>query len=48
MSDMLTPDLCIIGDSAAGLRAALLAGAFGVPTVLVKSTTCADGCRQYG
>ena len=37
MSDLLTPDLCIIGDSAAGLRAALLAGAFGVPTVLVKS-----------
>lgn len=37
MSDLLTTDLCIVGDSAAGLSAALIAAAFGVPTVLVKS-----------
>jgi len=46
MSDMLTPDLCIIGDSAAGLRAALLAGAFGVPTVLVKSGRTIYGIEE--
>lgn len=46
MSDQLTPDLCIIGDSAAGLRAALLAGAFGVPTVLVKSGRTIYGMEE--
>ena len=34
---LLTPDLCIIGDSAGGLRAALLAAAFGLPTVLIRT-----------
>ena len=46
MADMLTPDLCIIGDNAAGLRLALLAGAFGVPTVLVKTGRTIDGLMQ--
>lgn len=37
MSSLLTPDLCIVGDSAGGLRAALLAAAFGVPTILIRT-----------
>jgi pyruvate/2-oxoglutarate dehydrogenase complex dihydrolipoamide dehydrogenase (E3) component len=37
MSDLLTPDLCIVGDSAGGLRAALVAAAFGLPTILVRT-----------
>lgn len=39
MSSVLTPDLCIIGDSAGGVRAALLAAAFGVPTILIRTGT---------
>lgn len=33
----LAPDLCIIGDSAGGLRAAMLAAAFGVPIILIRT-----------
>lgn len=35
MVETLRPDLCVLGDSAAGLHAAFLAAAFGVPVVLV-------------
>lgn len=43
----LTPDLCIIGDSAGGLRAALIAAAFGVPTILIR-TGAQDEARLIG
>lgn len=36
MSDHLTTELCIVGDQPGGLRAALVAGAFGVPTILIR------------
>lgn len=35
MAETLKPDLCILGESAAGLHAAFLAAAFGVPVILV-------------
>ena len=46
MSDTMKPDVCIIGDSPAGLRAALLASAFGAPTVLVKSGRTIHGLDE--
>lgn len=46
MSDILRPDLCLIGDSDAGWHAAFLAAAFGVPTIVVTGHNADEPCPR--
>lgn len=48
MSQVLTPDLCIIGGGSAGLSAAAAAAAFGVEVVLVEKGKMGGDCLNYG
>ncbi|MEJ1937233.1 FAD-dependent oxidoreductase, partial [Nostoc sp. NIES-2111] len=48
MAEAVTPDLCVIGAGSAGLSAAGLAGAFGVPCVLVERARMGGECLNVG
>jgi pyruvate/2-oxoglutarate dehydrogenase complex dihydrolipoamide dehydrogenase (E3) component len=48
MAETLTPDLCVIGAGSAGLSAAALAAAFGVPCVLVERARMGGECLNVG
>ncbi|KQT87900.1 FAD-dependent oxidoreductase [Aurantimonas sp. Leaf443] len=48
MSDILTPDLCVVGAGAAGLSTAAGAAAFGVSTVLVERGAMGGECLNTG
>lgn len=48
MSQMLRPDLCIIGAGAAGLSVAASAAALGVPTVLIERGRMGGECLNTG
>lgn len=48
MAETLTPDLCVIGAGSAGLSAAALAAAFGVPCVLVEKARMGGECLNVG
>jgi pyruvate/2-oxoglutarate dehydrogenase complex dihydrolipoamide dehydrogenase (E3) component len=48
MSEILTPDLCVIGAGAAGLSVAAAAAAFGVPVVLVEKGAMGGECLNAG
>jgi len=48
MTDVLTPDICVIGGGAAGLSVAAAAAAFGVPVVLIERGTMGGECLNTG
>jgi pyruvate/2-oxoglutarate dehydrogenase complex dihydrolipoamide dehydrogenase (E3) component len=48
MSDVLTPDICVIGAGAAGLTVAAAAAAFGLPVVLVEKDRMGGDCLNTG
>jgi pyruvate/2-oxoglutarate dehydrogenase complex dihydrolipoamide dehydrogenase (E3) component len=48
MSDVLTPDICVIGAGAAGLTVAAAAAAFGVSVVLVEKARMGGDCLYTG
>ena len=48
MSEVLTPDLCVIGAGAGGLSVAAAAAAFGVPVVLVEKGAMGGDCLNAG
>ncbi len=48
MSDVLTPDICVIGAGSAGLTVAAAAAAFGVSVVLVEKARMGGDCLNTG
>src|SRR5215211_4054839 len=48
MTEVLTPDICIIGAGSGGLSVAAAAAAFGVPVVLVEKAKMGGDCLNYG
>ncbi|TYC49145.1 dihydrolipoamide dehydrogenase [Rhodobacterales bacterium] len=48
MSDLLTPDICVIGAGSAGLTVAAAAAAFGVEVVLIEKGLMGGDCLNYG
>src|SRR5512145_1553962 len=48
MSELITPDICVIGAGAAGLSVAAAAAAFGVPVVLIERGKMGGECLNAG
>src|SRR5256885_16234210 len=48
MTEVLTPDICVIGAGSGGLSVAAAAAAFGVPVVLVEKAKMGGDCLNYG
>jgi len=48
MSDVLTPDICVIGAGSGGLSVAAAAAAFGVEVVLIEKGKMGGDCLNYG
>lgn len=48
MSDVLTPDICVIGAGSGGLSVAAAAAAFGVDVVLIEKGKMGGDCLNYG
>jgi pyruvate/2-oxoglutarate dehydrogenase complex dihydrolipoamide dehydrogenase (E3) component len=48
VSDILKPDLCVIGGGSGGLSVATAAAALGVPTVLVEKGEMGGDCLNFG
>ena len=48
MTNVLTPDICVIGAGSGGLTVAAAAAAFGVPVVLVEAGKMGGDCLNYG
>ncbi|MBN9668903.1 dihydrolipoyl dehydrogenase family protein [Roseibium aggregatum] len=48
MSEMLTPDICVIGAGSGGLSVAAAAAAFGVDVVLVEKGLMGGDCLNFG
>src|SRR5215218_201737 len=48
VTDLLTPDICVIGAGSGGLSVAAAAAAFGVPVVLVEKGRMGGDCLNYG
>lgn len=48
MTELLTPDLCVIGAGSGGLSVAAAAAAFGVPVVLVEKGKMGGECLNAG
>ncbi|MBI3434167.1 MAG: FAD-dependent oxidoreductase [Proteobacteria bacterium] len=48
MTDVLTPDICVIGGGSGGLSVAAAAAAFGVPVVLIEKGKMGGDCLNYG
>jgi pyruvate/2-oxoglutarate dehydrogenase complex dihydrolipoamide dehydrogenase (E3) component len=48
MTEILKPDLCVIGAGAGGLSVAAAAAAFRVPVVLIESGRMGGDCLNYG
>ena len=47
-TDVLTPDICVIGAGSGGLSVAAAAAAFGVPVVLIEKGKMGGDCLNYG
>src|SRR5438105_585507 len=47
-SEVLTPDICVIGGGSGGLSVAAAAAAFGVPVVLVEQGKMGGECLNTG
>ncbi len=48
MTEVLKPDICVIGAGSGGLSVAAAAAAFGVPVVLVEKARMGGDCLNYG
>src|SRR5437879_13888189 len=48
MTEILTPDLCVIGAGSGGLSVAAAAAAFGVSVVLIERGKMGGDCLNYG
>lgn len=48
MSNILTPDICVIGGGSGGLTVAAVAASFGVDVVLVEKGKMGGDCLNYG
>ena len=48
MSEVLTPDICVIGAGSGGLTVAAAAAAFGVSVVLIEAGKMGGDCLNYG
>ncbi len=48
MSEILTPDICVIGGGSGGLTVAAAAASFGVSVVLVEKGKMGGDCLNYG
>src|SRR5437588_4484576 len=48
MTELLTPDMCVIGAGSGGLSVAAAAAAFGVPVVLIEKGKMGGDCLNYG
>jgi pyruvate/2-oxoglutarate dehydrogenase complex dihydrolipoamide dehydrogenase (E3) component len=48
MSEVLTPDICVIGAGSGGLSVAAAAAAFGVPVVLIEKARMGGDCLNFG
>ncbi len=48
MSEILTPDICVIGAGSGGLSVAAAAAAFGVSVTLVEQSKMGGDCLNYG
>lgn len=48
MSDILEPDICVIGGGSGGLVVAAAAASFGVPVVLIEKGRMGGDCLNYG
>lgn len=48
MSEILTPDICVIGAGSGGLSVAAAAAAFGVSVVLIEKGKMGGDCLNYG
>jgi pyruvate/2-oxoglutarate dehydrogenase complex dihydrolipoamide dehydrogenase (E3) component len=48
VSEVLTPDLCVIGAGSAGLSVAAIAASFGVPVVLIERGRMGGDCLNAG
>lgn len=48
MTDILTPDICVIGAGSGGLSVAAAAAAFGVPVVLIEKGAMGGDCLNFG
>ena len=48
MSDLLTPDICVIGGGSGGLSVAAAAAAFGVDVVLIEGHLMGGDCLNFG
>jgi len=48
MTEVLTPDICVIGGGSGGLSVAAAAAAFGVPVVLIEKRKMGGDCLNYG
>jgi len=48
MTEVLNPDICVIGAGSGGLSVAVAAAAFGVPVVLVEKAKMGGDCLNYG
>ncbi|MEO0543154.1 MAG: FAD-dependent oxidoreductase [Pseudomonadota bacterium] len=48
MSEVLTPDICVIGGGSGGLTVAAAAAAFGVSVVLIEGGKMGGDCLNYG
>ena len=48
MTDILTPDICVIGAGSGGLSVAAAAAALGVPVVLIEKGAMGGDCLNFG
>lgn len=48
MTNLITPDICVIGAGSAGLSVAAGAAMFGVPVVLIEKGAMGGDCLNYG
>ncbi len=48
MTELLTPDICVIGAGSGGLSVAAAAAAFGVPVVLIEKSKMGGECLNTG
>jgi len=48
MSEILTPDICVIGGGSGGLTVAAAAASFGVDVVLIEKGKMGGDCLNYG
>ena len=48
MTEVLTPDICVIGAGSGGLSVAAAAAAFGVPVVLIEKGKMGGDCLNTG